>query len=112
MLSTFFGFRCQPAPLQRGLIGYRAQFVGDTHGTGTLQRAFHGYGEYRGAMDRVRKGVLISTATGLATLKALGDLEPRGTLFVTPHTEVYEVSPVQARPWLESKPVFKFFIVK
>ena len=74
----------------RGLIGFRAAFVNETRGTGTMHRAFHSYGEYRGSMDRVRKGAIISSATGVTTTYALGQLEARGTLFVGPKTEVYE----------------------
>lgn len=74
----------------RGLIGFRAVFINETRGTGVMHRAFHSYGEYRGAMDRVRKGSIISTATGVTTTYALGMLESRGTLFVGPKVEVYE----------------------
>ena len=55
-----------------------------------MHRAFHSYGEYRGSADRVRKGAIISSATGVTTTYALGQLEARGTLFVGPKTEVYE----------------------
>ena len=74
----------------RGLIGFRAVFINETRGTGVMQRSFHSYGDYRGAMDRVRKGSIISSATGTTTTYALGQLEARGTLFVGPRTEVYE----------------------
>ena len=74
----------------RGLIGFRAAFANETRGSGTMHRAFRSYGEHRGAMDRVRKGAIISSATGVTTAYALGQLEARGTLFVGPKTEVYE----------------------
>ena len=48
------------------------------------------YGAYRGSMDRVRKGALVATAGGKATLHALGLLEPRGSLFIDPGTECFE----------------------
>lgn len=51
----------------RGLIGFRSAFATLTRGTGILHRAFSAYGAYKGPMDGVRKGVLISTA---------GDPEP------------------------------------
>ena len=53
-----------------------------------MQRAFHLYGESRGNIDKVRKGLLISTVSG-TTAYALAALEPRGTLFVGPACEVY-----------------------
>ena len=46
----------------RGLIGFRSAFATLTRGTGILHRAFAAYGRYRGAIDGVRKGALISTA--------------------------------------------------
>ena len=55
-----------------------------------MHRAFHSYGDYRGSMDRVRKGAIISTATGVTTTYALGMLEARGTLFVGSKVDVYE----------------------
>ena len=73
----------------RGLIGFRAAFVNETRGTGTMHRFHWKCGEYRGSMDRVRKGAIISSATGVTTTYALGQLEARGTLFVGPKTEVY-----------------------
>jgi GTP-binding protein len=41
-------------------------------------------------MDKVRKGMLICTTSGVATTYALGALEPRGVLFIGPQEEVYE----------------------
>eukprot|EP00884_Botryococcus_braunii_P003029 jgi/Botrbrau1/12727/Bobra.67_1s0087.2 len=74
----------------RGLIGFRAAFAAMTRGRGVMHKAFLEYGEWRGSLDRVRKGVLISTADGKTTLHALGALEVRGVLFTSPSTEVYE----------------------
>ena len=74
----------------RGLIGFRQEFINNTRGTGLMQRAFHSYGPARGTMDKVRKGLLISTTSGVTTTYALGALEPRGILFVGPGEDVYE----------------------
>ena len=38
----------------RGLIGYRAEFMVDTHGTGVMNRVIHGYLPYKGNVDKVR----------------------------------------------------------
>ena len=73
----------------RGLIGFRQEFINATRGTGVMQRAFHSYGESSGNIDKVRKGMLISTVSGTTTAYALAALEPRGTLFVGPACEVY-----------------------
>ncbi len=57
----------------RGLIGFRSAFATLTRGTGMLHRAFSRYGRFKGPLDGVRKGVLISTAGPLAsTLRLCG----------------------------------------
>jgi len=38
----------------RSLIGYRAEFMIDTHGTGVMNRAVHGYAPFKGNFDKVR----------------------------------------------------------
>src|SRR5438874_97892 len=48
----------------RGLIGYHGEFLTDTRGTGVINRMFHGYASYKGAIEGRRNGVLISTADG------------------------------------------------
>ena len=74
----------------RGLIGYLGEFLTDTKGTGILNRLFHSYEPFKGAIDGRRQGVLVSTADGVATAYALSDLEPRGKLFIPHTTDVYE----------------------
>ena len=73
----------------RGLIGFRSLFASLTRGSGILHRAFSQWGDYKGTMDRVRKGALVAVAGGRSTLHALGALDARGELFVEPGTEVY-----------------------
>ncbi|KAA6417376.1 MAG: elongation factor family [Trebouxia sp. A1-2] len=73
----------------RGLIGFRSLFATLTRGSGMLHRAFQSYGHYKGPLDKVRKGVLISMAGGKTTTHALGLLEPRGVLFTGIQQEVY-----------------------
>lgn len=46
----------------RGLIGFRSLFATLTRGSGMMHRAFQSYGHYKGPLDKVRKGVLISMA--------------------------------------------------
>jgi len=74
----------------RGLIGYHGQFLSDTRGTGVMNRIFHEYGPYRGAIDGRRNGVLISTDQGTAVAYALWNLEERGKMFVVPNDKVYQ----------------------
>lgn len=73
----------------RGLIGYLSEFRTDTRGTGVMNRVFSGYEPYRGPISQYRPGVLVSMENGVTTTFALHNLEPRGTLFVGPQTEVY-----------------------
>ena len=74
----------------RGLIGYHGEFLTDTRGTGVINRMFHGYAPFKGALTGRTSGVLISTAEGEAVTYGLFFLEERGKLFVTPGTKVYQ----------------------
>jgi GTP-binding protein len=74
----------------RGLIGYHGEFMTETRGTGVLNRIYHGYAPYKGAIPGRRSGVLISSSTGSAVPYALNGLEGRGPLFVEPGTKIYE----------------------
>ena len=74
----------------RGLIGYHGEFLTDTRGTGVINRMFHGYAPFKGALAGRTNGVLISTAEGEAVTYGLFFLEERGKLFVTPGTKVYQ----------------------
>lgn len=74
----------------RGLIGFRSLFAYLTRGSGVLHRAFSRWDTYCGSMDAGRKGSLVATTQGRATLHALGSLEARGILFIKPGDEVYE----------------------
>ncbi|CAM6121657.1 unnamed protein product [Calypogeia fissa] len=74
----------------RGLVGYRSVFSTDTHGTGFMHRSFLTYAKYRGPLGNVRKGALVSMATGTITAYALMSLEARGILFVQPGMETYD----------------------
>ncbi len=74
----------------RGLIGYHGEFLTDTRGTGVINRMFHGYAPFKGAVEGRRNGVLISTGDGEAVAYALWYLEERGKLFTVPGTRVYQ----------------------
>jgi GTP-binding protein len=74
----------------RGLIGYRNEFLTDTKGTGIMNSYLQGYEEYRGDFPLRLTGSLVSDREGSTTGYALFNLEPRGTLFVTPGSPVYE----------------------
>ncbi|HEY0827253.1 MAG TPA: translational GTPase TypA [Bacilli bacterium] len=75
----------------RGLIGYRSQFLTMTKGYGVMNHAYDSYAPYFGAdVGGRHQGVLVSSETGVATLYGILSVEDRGTMFVTPATEVYE----------------------
>ncbi|EOS59847.1 GTP-binding protein TypA/BipA [Firmicutes bacterium M10-2] len=74
----------------RGLLGFRTQFINDTHGEGTLVRRICGYEPYKGEITQRMQGAMISTETGTAMTYALWNLQERGQLFISPQTEVYE----------------------
>ena len=74
----------------RGLLGYRSEFINDTRGEGTLVRRIKGYTAYKGEIQQRANGAMISTETGGAMTYALWNLQERGTLFISPQTEVYE----------------------
>ncbi|MDR2412598.1 MAG: translational GTPase TypA [Rickettsiales bacterium] len=73
----------------RGLIGYLSEFRTDTRGTGIMNRIFSKYDSYRGPISGYRPGVLVSMENGAAATYALFNLQPRGTLFIEPQTQVY-----------------------
>ena len=74
----------------RGLLGYRSEFINDTRGEGTLVRRIDGYEPFKGEITQRANGAMISTETGKAMTYALWNLQERGTLFISPQTEVYE----------------------
>jgi GTP-binding protein len=74
----------------RGLIGYHGEFLSDTRGTGIMNRLFEKYGPHRGPIEGRKCGVLISNGNGEAVAYALGPLEERGILFVSPGEALYE----------------------
>ncbi len=74
----------------RGLFGYRSEFLTDTRGTGIMHHRFLEYGAWAGGLQGRLRGVLISMEGGMIIAFALGNLQERSTLFVSPGDEVYE----------------------
>lgn len=74
----------------RGLIGFRTEFLTDTRGTGIMNSLVDGWAPYQGAVARRPNGALVSDRQGKATPYAIFNLQPRGRLFISPGTEVYE----------------------
>jgi GTP-binding protein len=74
----------------RSLIGYRDEFMTDTRGTGIMNSYLSGYEPYRGDFPVRYTGSLVCDRQGKAVPYALFNLEPRGRLFISPGTPVYE----------------------
>jgi GTP-binding protein len=74
----------------RGLIGFRTQFLTDTRGTGIAHHVFEGYEPWSGAMRVRPTGSLVADRSGTVTSYACFSLQERGSLLVSPGTEVYE----------------------
>jgi GTP-binding protein len=74
----------------RGLIGFRSEFLTDTRGTGIINHLFDGWEAWKGPIPGRATGALVSDRAGKTTSYALFHLEPRGTLFLSPGTDVYE----------------------
>ncbi|GAA0604636.1 translational GTPase TypA [Sporichthya brevicatena] len=74
----------------RGLIGFRTEFLTETRGTGLLHHVFDRYEPWHGELRTRPSGSLVADRTGVATSFAMFNLQERGTMFVTPGTDVYE----------------------
>jgi GTP-binding protein len=75
----------------RGLIGFQAEFMTLSSGTGLIYHIFDHYGpRIEGAIGQRQNGVLISTATGKALAYALFNLQERGRLMIGHAEPVYE----------------------
>lgn len=74
----------------RGLIGFRSEFLTDTRGTGIMHHIFDGYEPFSGNITSRQTGALVADRPGKATTYALYHLQPRGILFISENTEVYE----------------------
>jgi len=75
----------------RGLIGFSGEFMTITKGYGIMNHTFKEYGDLiSNAVGERKVGVIVSMENGKATAYALGQLEERGTMFVSPGDEVYE----------------------
>ncbi len=75
----------------RGLIGFQAEFMTLSSGSGLIYHVFDHYGpKIEGAIGQRQNGVLISTATGKALAYALFNLQERGRLMIGHAEPVYE----------------------
>ena len=73
----------------RGLIGFHGPFLTATKGTGVLNTTFDEYGPFKGEFSYRKNGSLIAFEPGVAVTYGLFAAQERGSLFITPGTEVY-----------------------
>ncbi|MCB1455069.1 MAG: translational GTPase TypA, partial [Nitratireductor sp.] len=73
----------------RGLIGYQSELMTDTRGTAIMNRLFHAYEPYKGAIGGRVNGVLISNDQGESVAYAMFNLEDRGPMVIDPGVKVY-----------------------
>jgi GTP-binding protein len=75
----------------RGLIGFQAEFMTLSSGTGLIYHVFNHYGpRLEGDIGQRKNGVLISNSTGKALAYALFNLQERGKLMIGHAEAVYE----------------------
>jgi GTP-binding protein len=74
----------------RGLFGYRSDFLTDTRGNGIMHHRFLDYGPWAGPLAGRKRGVLVADREGSVVAFALGNLQERAQMFVTPGDLVYE----------------------
>jgi GTP-binding protein len=84
----------------RGLFGYRSEFLTDTRGTGTMHHRFLDYGPWAGPLAGRKRGVMVADREGAVVAYALGNLQERAQMFVSPGDLVYEgmIAGESARP--------------
>jgi len=74
---------------ERGLFGYRNEFLTDTRGEGILATVFDSYSPMRGELSRRSTGSLVSFETGESITYGLYNAQERGVLFIGPGVPVY-----------------------
>ena len=74
----------------RGLLGYRSEFINDTHGEGTMVRRFAKFDLFTGDIPGRTNGVAIAQEMGVTTPYAIFNIAERVQMFVEPQTRVYE----------------------
>jgi GTP-binding protein len=74
----------------RGLIGFQAEFLTLTRGTGVMSHVFDDYAPMKPEIPERRNGVLVSAENGEAVAYALWKLQERGRMFVSPGDPLYE----------------------
>ncbi len=90
---------------ERGLFGYRNEFLTDTKGEGIMSSVFERYEPWKGEVSRRGTGSLVAWEQGEAVTYGLFNAQERGVLFIGPGTPVYAGMVVGQSPKNEDIPV-------
>ncbi len=74
----------------RGLIGLRNRVLTATQGTAIINHRLRGYDVFKGEMNVIVNGAIISSETGKATAYAIDRLQDRGKFFIDPNENIYK----------------------
>jgi GTP-binding protein len=74
----------------RGLIGLRTRLLNATRGQAVIHHRYESYKPMQGDVPRRANGVLVSQEAGKAVAFAMGKLQERADMFVSPGDDVYE----------------------
>lgn len=74
----------------RGIVGLRTKVLTATSGEGIMHHRFFQYEYFKGAINKVTSGVLISMDEGPSTAYAIDSLQDRGKFFIDPGDIVYK----------------------
>ena len=74
----------------RGIMGLKTRVMNVTHGDAVFYHTVLEYGPFAGDIGSRQNGAMISMSTEKAVAYALGTLQERGQLFVSPGVECYE----------------------
>ena len=73
----------------RALIGFRTEFLTETHGTGLFHHVFEGWEPWMGDLRTRLTGSVVADRQGAATAHAITGLQERASMFVGPTEQVY-----------------------
>lgn len=73
----------------RGIMGLRTKILTATSGEAVMHHQFYQYEFFKGSINRVRSGVMISMGEGPSTAYAIDSLQDRGKFFIEPGEVVY-----------------------
>lgn len=74
----------------RGIMGLRTKLLTATSGEGIMHHRFFQYEYFKGTINKIKNGVMISMDEGPATAYAIDSLQDRGKFFIDPGDVIYK----------------------